>query len=67
MRRTLQVISATAICLVIFGCEYVRPTLNQPLAKWDRHYGYRFPNLAPPEEGNSNSLFPMTDVAENNI
>jgi NTE family protein len=33
------------------------------LAKWDRHYGYRFPNLAPPEEGNSNSLFVMTSFS----
>jgi NTE family protein len=63
MRTTLQLILATVICLAIFGCEYVRPTLNQPLAKWDRQYGYRFPNLAPPEEGNSNSLFVMTSFS----
>ena len=63
MRTTLQVILATVICIASLGCEYVRPTLNQPLAKWDRHYGYRFPNLAPPEEGNSNSLFVMTSFS----
>jgi NTE family protein len=39
------------------GCEYVRPTLNAPLAQWDPQYGYRFTNLAPPSEGNSDSLF----------
>jgi NTE family protein len=33
------------------------------LAKWDRQYGYRFPNLAPPDEGNSNSLFVMTSFS----
>ena len=41
----------------LVGCEYVRPTLNAPLKQWDPQYGYRFPNLAPPEEGNSDSLF----------
>jgi NTE family protein len=47
------------VLLVAFlsGCEYVRPTLNAPLQQWDPHYGYRFHNLAPPEEGNSDSLF----------
>jgi NTE family protein len=39
------------------GCEYVRPTLNGPLTQWNPQYGYRFTNLAPPEEGNSDSLF----------
>ena len=63
MRAMVQLIFATAICIGFLGCEYVRPTLNQPLAKWDRHYGYRFPNLAPPEEGNSNSLFVMTSFS----
>jgi NTE family protein len=41
----------------LVGCEYVRPTLNGPLPKWDPQSGYRFSNLAPPEEGNSDSLF----------
>jgi NTE family protein len=59
----VQLIFATAICIAFLGCEYVRPTLNQPLAQWDRQYGYRFPNLAPPEEGNSNSLFVMTSFS----
>jgi NTE family protein len=59
----VQLIFATTICIGFLGCEYVRPTLNQPLAKWDRQYGYRFPNLAPPEGGNSNSLFVMTSFS----
>ena len=42
--------------ILLSGCEYVHPTLNAPLQHWDPHYGYRFPNLAPPEEGNSDSL-----------
>src|SRR5688572_16458035 len=63
MTTMVQLIVATVMCIGFLGCEYVRPTLNQPLAKWDRHYGYRFPNLAPPEEGNSNSLFVMTSFS----
>ncbi len=50
----------SALALVIFmlaGCEYVRPTLNAPLAKWDGTTGYRIRNLAPPKEGNTDSLF----------
>ncbi|HSE57140.1 MAG TPA: patatin-like phospholipase family protein [Nitrospiraceae bacterium] len=38
------------------ACEYVRPTLNAPLAHWDPQYGYRMPNLTTPEQGNSDSL-----------
>jgi NTE family protein len=51
-------------CLLSFltmlsGCQYVRPTLNAPLTQWDPAYGYRFTNLAPPEEGNTDGLFVM--------
>ena len=63
MRTMVQLIVATVICIGALGCEYVRPTLNQPLEKWDRQYGYRFPNLPPPGEGNSNSLFVMTSFS----
>jgi NTE family protein len=46
--------------LTIFsGCQYVRPTLNAPLKEWDPQYGYQFTNLAPPEEGNTDSFFFM--------
>ncbi|HEY3475428.1 MAG TPA: patatin-like phospholipase family protein, partial [Anaerolineales bacterium] len=41
---------------VATGCEYVRPTLNAPLEKWEPGGGYRFSNVAPPEADNSNSL-----------
>jgi NTE family protein len=34
----------------------VRPTLNVPLKQWDPNGGYRFSNLAPGGEGNSDSL-----------
>jgi NTE family protein len=37
----------------------VRPTLNAPLKEWDPQYGYRFHNVAPPEEGNTDSFFVM--------
>jgi NTE family protein len=40
----------------LLGCEYVRPTVNAPLKEWNPGYGYKFANLAPPEEGNSDSL-----------
>ena len=55
-------LSAIGACLLSFltilsGCQYVRPTLNAPLKQWDPQYGYRFSNLAPPEEGNTDSLF----------
>ncbi len=45
------------VCLLLFtGCEYVRPTLNQPLEKWDVTGGYRFTNVAPPESDNTDSF-----------
>lgn len=49
--------AALVVSLALAGCEYVRPTLNVPLKQWNPTYGYRFQNLAPPEEGNSDSLF----------
>jgi NTE family protein len=52
-----------AHCIVTFvalimlsGCEYVRPTLNPPLKQWESTGGYRFSNLAPGGEDNSDSL-----------
>ena len=39
------------------GCEYVRPTMNAPLPRWDPAYGYRSANLPPSPTGSSNSLF----------
>src|SRR5262249_18730437 len=45
------------LCAALVGCEYFKPTPNKPLSHWDPNYGYRFTNLAPPEEGNSDSLF----------
>ncbi len=56
MRRVVHLLFVAVLSVGFLGCEYVRPTLNAPLAKWDAHYGYRFANLAPPEEGNSDSL-----------
>lgn len=48
--------AAVILSIALTGCEYVRPTLNVPLKQWDLAHGYRFKNLAPPEEGNSDSL-----------
>ena len=57
MKTMVRLGFAAVLAAGLLGCEYVRPTLNEPLAKWDPQYGYRFSNLAPPEEGNSDSLF----------
>ena len=57
MKTMVRLAFAAVLAAGLLGCEYVRPTLNEPLAKWDPQYGYRFSNLAPPEEGNSDSLF----------
>jgi len=60
MRRPIYLFYALILALVtLTGCEYVRPTLNAPLKQWDPTGGYRFSNLAPPEAGNSDSLFLM--------
>lgn len=48
--------AALILSIALTGCEYVRPTLNEPLKEWNPDYGYKFRNLAPPEEGNSDSL-----------
>lgn len=46
-----------ALVSVMFGGEYVRPTMNEPLPKWNPEYGYRFANLPPSLEGSTDSLF----------
>ena len=43
--------------MLLVGCEYVRPTMNAPLAEWDASYGYRSINLPPSKTGSSDSLF----------
>src|SRR4051812_15342164 len=40
-----------------FVGEYVRPTMNAPLPKWNPEYGYRFANLPPSVAGSTDSLF----------
>src|SRR4249920_4148339 len=45
------------------GCEYVRPTLNAPLERWDPAYGYRSTNLPPSRTGSSDSLFVMASFS----
>ena len=42
---------------LLLGCEYVRPTMNAPLARWDAGYGYRSTNLPPSQTGSSDDLF----------
>lgn len=59
MQRRFSRACASLLLLVVSvatGCEYVRPTLNAPLEKWEPGGGYRFSNVAPPEADNSNSL-----------
>lgn len=48
--------STTVLLALLVGCEYVRPTLNAPLKQWEPTGGYRFSNLAPGGENNSDSL-----------
>ncbi|MDH4087154.1 MAG: patatin-like phospholipase family protein [Nitrospira sp.] len=43
--------------MLLVGCEYVRPTMNAPLAQWDAGYGYRSTNLPPSKTGSSDGLF----------
>ena len=59
MQKRLSVFAACVLSFltILAGCQYVRPTLNAPLKQWDPQYGYRFSNLAPPEEGNTDSFF----------
>ena len=42
--------------LLMFGGEYVFPTMNEPLPHWNPAYGYRFANL-PASISNTDSLF----------
>ncbi|HJT19845.1 MAG TPA: patatin-like phospholipase family protein [Nitrospira sp.] len=58
-RHTVLVLSRCLIVLAFvlnLGCSYFRPTLNDPLTKWEPAGGYRFINLAPPDADNSDSL-----------
>ena len=61
MPRLSRALSSCCVGLslltILAGCEYVRPTLNAPLKQWERNGGYRFSNLAPGGEDNSDSLF----------
>lgn len=52
-----------ALVSLIFGSEYVRPTMNEPLPKWNPEYGYRFANLPPSVEGSTDSLFMMASFS----
>ncbi|MBA5866219.1 MAG: patatin-like phospholipase family protein [Nitrospira sp. CR1.3] len=46
-----------ALLSLMLGCEYVRPTMNAPLPRWNPEHGYRFANLPPSVGSNTNSLF----------
>lgn len=39
------------------GCEFVHPTLNAPLERWDQRYGYRYTNFPQASDGSTDSLF----------
>jgi NTE family protein len=58
MIRACVYLSAIAcLCLALSSCEYVRPTLNVPLKRWEPAGGYRLVNLALSDGDNSDSLF----------
>lgn len=48
---------AFLLLVALAGCESTRPMVNAPMTKWVPDGGYRFSNLAPPQEGNSDTLF----------
>lgn len=56
MKRPSIWIACALSCLIV-GCEYVRPTMNEPLPRWNPEYGYRFANLPPSVAGSTDSLF----------
>ena len=39
------------------GCEYVDPTMNAPLPRWNPAYGYRYANLPPSLAYSTDNLF----------
>ncbi|HSF66762.1 MAG TPA: patatin-like phospholipase family protein [Nitrospiraceae bacterium] len=55
-RRQILFCVLLPLLSVLVGCEYVRPTLNAPLKQWEPTGGYRFMNLVPGGENNSDSL-----------
>ncbi len=60
LRTLARLLSCCLLILcvtLLLGCEYVRPTMNAPLAHWDPAYGYRSTNLPPSKTGSSDSLF----------
>lgn len=60
LRTLVRLLSCFLLVLcttLLLGCEYVRPTMNAPLAHWDPAYGYRSTNLPPSKTGSSDSLF----------
>lgn len=56
VRALLSCCALLSILTFSFGCNYVRPTLDAPLKQWELGGGYRFSNLAPGGEDNSDSL-----------
>jgi NTE family protein len=56
-QRSLQGSALLVFFLILASCEFVRPTLNAPLTKWDPAGGYRLINLAESEADNSDGLF----------
>jgi NTE family protein len=61
MKKILIGIVSVTVVLVLLSrtlnWEFVRPTMNEPLPQWHPEYGYRFANLPPSVDRNSDSLF----------
>lgn len=57
LARPLNTWLLIGCAILLLGCEYVRPTMNAPLAHWDPAYGYRSTNLPPSKTGSSDGLF----------
>lgn len=48
---------AASLLSLTLGCEYIRPTMNSPLTRWEATYGYRSTNFPPSPTGSTDSLF----------
>ncbi|MGH7228950.1 MAG: patatin-like phospholipase family protein [Nitrospiraceae bacterium] len=63
MRSLLRSCALSVLLIALVSCEYVRPTVNQPLKSWEPAGGYRFSNLAPPEADNTDGLLLMASFS----
>lgn len=54
--RRFGLFATVVILAILQGCSYVKPIPNEPLTQWDPTTGYRFRNLMPPDNANTDGL-----------